>query len=971
MRLKNYFIIGTFSMNDQGRQLQEKIAGFSPYLTTIMRRQPDLVEGLFGRGGYLVKKSQAQMAQELGVMLEGIEEYPAFCSRLRQFKQVEILRIAARDLGGTDGLRETTADFSALAQICLQAATRFCLQRDPVFKATKESALEGGLAVLGLGKLGGQELNFSSDVDLIFLYHPLSKSTLSALEQKEMFQSMTRRVIQAMGAQMEGDHVFRMDLGLRPGGKDSDLVLSWESALEYYQTSARTWERMALIKARPVAGNLMLGKSFLKEVHPILYRRFVDYSVLAEIRSMKQKILAEANSHYLKGDDIKLGPGGIREIEFIVQALQMIFGGKIAAIQEKNTLRALGKLKEARIISRQEGRRLIEGYQFLRNLEHRLQMIHQRQTQSLPRQTDTLESLARMMHLKGYKRSESLKGFLKELDLVRSRVRIAFDNLLLSSTPISQEKVMELLGASFNPERWKAELSHLGFHQWLPAQEIIEGWAGKLKRSIVREKAFLLKLLPYLLGNCLQSVNPDQALSFTDRFLRSIGGRSAILAMLLERGALAKEIVDLFSRSAMMGRLFVQNPEMMDHLALQRTVGRPSLENASLVYGKNRASGKDLEEKHADLRRWKTGFFLGTALEEISGRLSSTEASEKLTLLADQVLTETTRLAEEALMQEVVHPIYPERAPAALQSPFCLLGLGKLGGRELGYASDLDLIFIYSLKAPFLEEVKGSGLRPSVKREKKRITYHEYMVRLAQRLISYLSLPLKEGPGYSVDARLRPSGSFGPLIVTLDSFKEYYQTQAQNWERQALLKSRVIVGPAPLRQQVREAIDQILFGAPPSPQVRGEIAHLRTRMEKERAGENQDRVNPKLGYGGLTDIEFICQYLQWIYGGADPDLRQTSTLKGLQILRAKGYITEDVHYVLREAYQFLTTLDHGLQLLYDRKADPRTYTLEELTVTAKQNLMGLGEAGIPDWNIYHHYEKIREKVRVIFNQIFY
>jgi [glutamine synthetase] adenylyltransferase / [glutamine synthetase]-adenylyl-L-tyrosine phosphorylase len=958
-------------MKIEGSQLHKKIEGFSPYLTHILRRKPYLVESLFTREGFRLKKSLKQMAQDLRDKTAGITDLTIFCSLLRQFKEEEILCLAARDLGGAADLKETTAGFSALAQVCLQKAIQFCMETDPKVKDLREGpALEKGLVALGLGKLGGQELNFSSDVDLIFLYEPNPALPLSPLDQKEIIQSVTRKVIQVMSAQMEGDHVFRMDLGLRPGGKDSDLVLSWESALEYYQTAARTWERMAMVKARPVAGNLLLGKLFLKEVHPVLYRKFVDFSVLTEIRSMKQRILKEASSHFLKGDDIKLGPGGIREIEFIVQALQMVFGGRIPFIQEKNTLKALEKLKEALLISKEECRRLIKGYHFLRNLEHRLQMVHQRQTQSLPSQTEALENIARMMYLKGYKRSGTVKGFLQELDQVRSQVRISFDNLLLTSISVSQERVSALLEASWPPEQWMQELTQLGFHQWSSAQEIIESWGIKIRRSKAGG-TLLEKLLPDLLGYVLQSVNPDAALVLTDRFLQSIGGRSSILSMLFERGALAKEIVDLFSRSAMMGRLFVQNPDMMDHLALQRTIGRPSLESASLVYGKRRTLKGDMEEQYADLRRWKNGFFLGTALEEISGRLSSIEASEKLTLIADQVLMETRRLAEEGLAQEVVHPLGADRGSAVSPSPFCILGLGKMGGMELGYTSDMDLVFVYSLKAPFLEAAKVSGKPQPARPERKRITYHEYMVRLAQRLISYLSMPLKEGPGYAVDARLRPSGSFGPLIVTLDSFKEYYQTQAQNWEKQALMKARVIVGPPQLSQQIREVIDQIVFGASPSPEVRREIRLLRTRMEKERAGETQERVNPKLGYGGLTDIEFICQYLQWIYGQSDPGLRQPNTLKGLRALKEKGYLAEDVHYVLKEAYEFLTTLDHGLQLLFDRKSDPRTYTLDELTLTAKQNLMGLGEAGIPAWNIYDHYNKIRQKVRSIFNQIFY
>lgn len=958
-------------MTEEAGLLLKKIESFSPYLTHILGHHPSLIEKVFDQGGYLERKSPARVAEDLQEGLAGVKDFQSFCHFLRHFKQKEIFTIAVRDLGGLAGLKETTENFSTLASICLQAALSYCLHDQTGFKnAPFPSFLEEGLVVLGLGKLGGLELNFSSDIDLIFLYQPSSKVSFPPLEQKEFLQSLTRRVIQAMGAQMEGDHVFRMDLGLRPGGKDSDLVLSWESALEYYLTASRTWERMALIKARPVAGNIGLGKSFLKEVQPIIYHKFLDYSVLAEIRSMKQKILSEANSHYLRGDDIKLGPGGIREIEFIVQSLQMVFGGKVPSIQEKNTLKALDKLREAQIISKDECRQLHQGYVFLRTLEHRLQMVHQRQTHSLPREPEALEAIAQSMSIKGKKGLVSTQGLVRELDRARSRVRIAFDNLLLASTPVSQKRVVGLLESRWILGQWEKELTQLGFQQWTSAHEIIESWRRKMASSSGGGKGYLAKLFPFLLGYCLQSVNPDQGLAFTDRFVRSIGGRTGIMAMLLERSALAKEIVDLFARSAMMGRLFIQNPEMMDHLALQRTIGRPSLEAGSLPYGKNRKPGKDLEEQHTDLRRWKNGFFLGTALDEISGRLSSTEASEKLALLADRVLSETTRLAEEVLTRDLVHPFYPDRSPSVPLSPFCILGLGKLGGQELGYASDLDLIFVYSLKAPFLEPVKYSRSRTGSKGEKKRITYHEYLVRLAQRLISYLSMPLKEGPGYSVDARLRPSGNFGPLIVTLDAFKDYYQNQAQNWEKQTLLKARVIVGPKSLSYQVKEVIEQVLYGVPPPPQVKKEIAHLRMRMEKERAGENRDHFNPKLGYGGLTDIEFIAQYHQWIYGQSDPELRQPNTLKVLKVLKAGGYISEEVHYVLKEAYQFLTTLDHGLQLLYDRKGDPRTYNLEELRLIARQNLMGLGMPGIPSWDIFNHYEKIREKVRSIFNQFY-
>lgn len=439
-------------MSEKTRRLLKKIEGFSPYLTHIMGLHPWLVKKVLDQGGYLERKLPAQVAEGLKEKLAGIRDFQTFCLLLRHFKQETIFHIAVRDLEGLAGLKETTESLSNLARICLQAAITFCLHDQASFKSTPvPSDLEEGLVVLALGKLGGLELNFSSDIDLIFFYRPSPRGLVPPLEQKETLQIVIRRVIQAMGASLEGDHVFRVDLGLRPGGKDSDLVISLDSALEYYQASARTWERMALIKARPLGGNMELGKSFLKELRPLIYRKFIDYTVLAEIRSMKQKILTETESHLLKGDDIKLGPGGIREIEFIVQTLQMIFGGKVPSIQEPNTLKALVKLKGAQVIPKEECRLLSQAYTFLRTLEHRIQMVHQRQTQTLPHQPEALEGISRVIPLKRSKENDSVKGLIIELDRVRTKVRIAFENLLLANSPVSQDRLAGFFRSPADP----------------------------------------------------------------------------------------------------------------------------------------------------------------------------------------------------------------------------------------------------------------------------------------------------------------------------------------------------------------------------------------------------------------------------------------------------------------------------------------------------------------------------------------
>jgi [glutamine synthetase] adenylyltransferase / [glutamine synthetase]-adenylyl-L-tyrosine phosphorylase len=958
-------------MTHEALQLLNRITAFSPYLTHILRQQPSLADEIFGREGWREIRSSAQHNQDLKEKVDGVRDFQTFCLILRRFKQGEILRIAAQDLGNLCSVSRITKSLSVLAQVCLEASVRFCHSVQAGFSGTVPlSGLIKGLVVLGMGKLGGEELNFSSDIDLIFLYRPVSHIPVSSLEQRQYFQIVAGRVIQAMGAQIAGDHVFRVDLNLRPGGKDSDLVISFDSAVDYYQTEARTWERLALLKARPVAGNIILGKTFIKEVEPTIYRRFIDYSVLSEIRSLKEKIMAETRSHLLKGDDIKLGPGGIREIEFIIQALQMVFGGKIPSLQEKNTLKSLIKLKESQILPEQEYRHLSQAYRFLRVLEHRLQMVNQQQTHSLPRDPEALECIAREMPIRWLRHPASSKELLAELKRVRQNVRSAFDNLLLTQAGVSQKRIRQLLEPSFDPEDWSTELKILGFIQTNPIQEIIQSWSKRLTTAPALEKEFLEKIYPLLLGFALQTANPDQSLSLADRFLSSVGGRTGIMAMLWEKGSLAREIMDLFAQSQMLGRLFIQNPEMMDHLALQKTIGLLPVNPKSSPSRKQKGPEKDPEERLSVLRRQKSEQFLAIALEELAGRISYVETSERLSSLADYILKGTLPLAEDRLNQEVIHPIYPKLPTQIPPTPFCVLGLGKLGGKELGYLSDLDLIFIYSLKRPYISEVKTSPFPANPKGDRKGITYHEYMVRLAQRLISYLSVPLKEGPGYAVDTRLRPSGSFGPLIVSLESFFNYYQHQAQNWEKQALLKARIIVGPSLLAERIREFIQTLAYETPPPPEIREEMIHYRIRMEKERSGENRGRINPKLGHGGMADIEFIVQYLQWTYGLTFPELRENNTLKTLKALKDTGYLPEETFLLLKEAYQFLGLLDHGLQLLYDRKGDPRTYDPDELRRVAELNVLGLGSADLPSWDMVTHYHKVTEKVRLIFNRIF-
>ena len=353
-----------------------------------------------------------------------------------------------------------------------------------------------------------------------------------------------------MAALMNGD--LGLSSGFRPpsGGKDSELALSLESAVEYYQSEARTWERMALIKARVVAGNPDLGRHFLEAVQPVVYRRFMDYSVLEEIRGLKERIIQEAHTHLLSEDNIKLGPGGIREIEFIVQALQLVFGGRLPAIRERNTLAALRRLHQARLLPKEEYRRLVRAYTHLRTLEHRLQMRHQRQTHSLPKDVESLAQVARSMPRRKSTEPLTPENWLGELAGIREGVQQTFAQLLLAPVPASAREVLRLL----EPEEltdWEVSLRALGFQQWAAAQECIVSWKKRLASTqrARKEKELLIRIVPVLLHGVIQTPDPDQTLYFLDLFLRSLGGRTGILSMLLERNTLLTEILHLFAEA--------------------------------------------------------------------------------------------------------------------------------------------------------------------------------------------------------------------------------------------------------------------------------------------------------------------------------------------------------------------------------------------------------------------------------------
>ena len=852
------------------------------------------------------------MDQDLSLALSGAPAGEA-AGLLRKNRYREMLRIGVRDLLGKASLEDTVADISNLAEVSIEAAVRTAFEElkekhgVPVQVTGHDIRRPGRFCVLGLGKLGGEELNYSSDIDLFYLYSSHKGMTTGrltpgggyrdAVENHRFFVRMGEIITRLLGDRTEDGIVFRVDLRLRPEGESGEIAYSLPSLEVYYESWGRTVDRLALLKGRAVGGDRRLGEDFLELMSPFIYRRLMDYETLEEIGSLKGRIDHHVREEERGVTDIKLGRGGIREIEFIVQSLQLIHGGRTPAIREKNTIRALDRLMRNGFLSERDAEDLGEAYVFFRNVEHRIQLVEERQTQVLPGNREDQEKLAWTL---GYIHNglPDLARFERDLNGFREKVRGLFDRLfarpdtsILSSSPEKGDVLDEDLPRDDAVEMLKQS----GFSDPERAYENLILLRDGPPRGHFSDacKLLLRRIAPGLLGHLKDVPDPDGALVNFERFITRVGARSSYYSMLAENPETVRLLAVLFGSSPFLSALVIRQPDLLDVMVAGTGLSAPKSREVMTEEVRGLlVSSPSLEDELTVLRRYRNGEILRMGLGDLLGLRELLEINAELTVLAEVLIDAVWQIAGR------------EAGEGGGEGTFAVVALGKMGGREMNYSSDLDMVFIHG----------GSEVD------------RENYTRVAQRMITYLSSPTGEGVLYRIDMRLRPSGHSGPLVTTLEAFERYHREEAMVWEHQALTKARWVGGDTGFREKVEKVLGELTFGRPFGPDQLEEVVRVRGRMEEEIAREGKEpHFDIKTGRGGIVDIEFAVQMLQLAYGPANPSLRTPSTLSALESLAETGLVEEKQYNTLRRAYLFFREIENRSQIFQDR-SDPRIPT---------------------------------------------
>ncbi len=729
----------------------------------------------------------------------------------RSFKQRHFVRLAGRDLFGLADFPETVSQISDLAKTCLQVGVQLLASRPELWMEPSAEDREAirqwsaHLGVLGLGKLGGDELNFVSDIDLVFLQNNPRQDWAGSGQGKAGLSRLAQALTRLLSDMIGGDRVFIVDMRLRPGGKDAEMVLSVDRALVHYQIHGRSWERQALLKARPVAGQRSIGHSFLEQIRPFVFRRFLDFQALDELKSMRDQVLDQGRHHDGAPFHLKLGIGGIREVEFVIQSLQLIYGGRHPELDEPNSLHCLRALSNLGLMSAGAADALSSAYILLRRTEHWVQLDCNRQTHALPRTEADMDRLARVLD---YPSGTKLSQHLEE---IREEVHSHFSALFRSSTPDrDQEEASEE----------KNDLEEAEVREIVSCPPFDQG----MFRAVQRVRARLRET----------SLFPDQGWKYRLReLLHKASVRPGLSVLLNKDPAWMDDLLYSTAVCQFVSALLLHQPSLLEGLPDDKELelDRNWYQEAWRRIRFERGYEQSLEW----IRRLKNERMLNVAVCDIQGSLPLAAVEKELTSLASWTVQATW---------EVVM----DQAEPGPDCPVAVLALGKLGSREMGYLSDLDLMFVFAPK---------DG-------DRERIPAH--VVSLIQRFMRMLSTPLQEGPGYAVDAQIRPSGTYGPLMVTDSRWLDYYRYEADMWEIQALLRMRVVGGDTWLGSRLEKEAGKICAGSRPQGEVWSRLCQLRRRMEKERSRETPCSVDLKLGPGGLTDVEFLVQGGELILG---------------------------------------------------------------------------------------------------------
>lgn len=882
-----------------------RVWAVSDFVAKSCIRSPEMLDRR--RVERLTRASAAgEIAAEVDRAVAGVEDEAALEGSLRRIRRGEMVRIAWRDLAGAAPLDETLTDLSDLADACVQAAlaklagwhaARFGEVRDA-------GGRPQSLVVLGFGKLGARELNFSSDIDLVFVYPDAGVSDGSrTLDSDEYFARLGQRLIGVLDRNTADGFVFRVDMRLRPFGGSGPLAMSFAAMENYYQNHGREWERYALVKARPVAGDLDAGERLLRTLRPFVYRRYLDFNAFESLRDMKAMIAREVAREGLE-NNIKLGRGGIREVEFVGQVFQLIRGGREAALRQRGIRPVLAHLADAGYLESADAAALDAAYVFLRRVENRLQMAADRQTHDLPEDDPRRLRLAWAMGFAGW------PGFHAALEAHRAAVRTVFDQVFTAAgddAGAGDTAAYEAWGRITAGVDAGAALAELGLDA-ADGAAALDGFLDSVNVQDLsaRARRRLGQLMPRLIGAAAETSRPDAVLKSLLGLLEVVAGRTTYLALLAENDNVLPHLARFAAASPWLVQLVTRVPLLMDELIdprlFQSAPDAESLE-AELAAALAGVVGDDQEAEMDALRQFQQAAVLRIAAADLSGHADPGLVSEQLTALAEVVIRSVMSLTRPRLAARHGEPFYSDgggRRPAHLG----IVAYGKLGGRELGYGSDLDLVFIHDSRG---ESRPTDGARP--------IDSGVFFARWSQRIISFLSMPTTAGILYSVDTRLRPSGNAGLLVSGFDSFARYQRERAWTWEHQALVRARPVAGDAALADRFAALRREILCRERDEAALRADIAAMRERMRRELSVETRAGFDIKQDPGGLTDIEFLVQYRVLRHAHAHPALiEQPDNIATLEALAARRLIPADAAAELTAAYRDYRGRSHRLTL---------------------------------------------------------
>jgi [glutamine synthetase] adenylyltransferase / [glutamine synthetase]-adenylyl-L-tyrosine phosphorylase len=900
--------------------LLESLSESSPYLWELASREPDRLLRLFGAEP---DQHLAALLADNGRAIAAAGDESEAMRLLRRMKAEAALLIALADIGGVWPVMRTAHALTDLADTAVDAALRFLLGEAARSGRLKPKDMTqpqagSGFIVVAMGKMGAFELNYSSDIDLIVFYDPAAPALPKDSEPAPFFVRLTQRLVKLLQERTADGFVFRTDLRLRPDPASTAIAISTPSALSYYESVGQNWERAAMIKARACAGDIAAGEALLNELAPFVWRKYLDFAAVADVHAMKRQINAYRGHGEIavEGHNIKLGRGGIREIEFFAQTQQLIAGGRSPHLRDRDTLTTLDKLAEDRWIDQSACDDMKAAYCFLREVEHRLQMVDDEQTQALPAERDGLERFARFL---GYPNRDAFaKILVGHLDKVQRHYARLFEK-----TSAGADRPTMVFPRDADDRKTLDRLAELGYRKPLEASARVRDWFAGERRSLKSDVArdHLKELLPSLLEQLARGDNPDAALVSFDHFLGNLHAPARLLSLLRQNPDLIALIALVLSIAPRLADTLARYPQVVDALVDPSFFG-PLPDDAELMRRLDAALAQsrydeDLLER---IRMFGLEYIFLIGVRILSGTVTARQAGEAFARIADAVIKAVHRSVAATFSATHGHIRGEETA---------VLAMGKLGGYEMTASSDLDLILIYAFDSA---QPESNGKRP--------LYGAQYFARLTQRLINALTAQTNYGALYQVDMRLRPSGRAGPLATQIEGFGSYQENEAWTWEHMALTRARVVSAPPAFRARVETVVRDILRRQRDARLIAGDVVEMRAAIAKEKG--DAERWDLKYVAGGLIDIEFIAQYLQLVHAHQLREILDTSTTRVLDKARTLRVLPFEDAEVLRPAVQLYHDLTQILRLCLPGKFDPKAVGAGLLRLLARA-------ADVPDF----------------------